>query len=262
MRIANQLLSNAIISWIRSENHPMKVRLVRYVHKLLGNPLIIAPYINGTKILVDPTDFIGSKIIILGSWELEVYEIISAKLSHASTFVDIGSHYGSFSVPIAKQVSRVIALDANPLMTEILTTCLKINNVDNVIVESCALSDSVGTLDFFVSCDVNTGTSSLVDGWALGRVERIRVKSTTLDEIVDRLGLDWIDCLKIDVEGSAERVLLGAPKALQRTRRVVIEVSTDQKQISRMLKDAGFRVSMPSLALEVGHVEKTLVADR
>ena len=42
------------------------------------------------------------------------------------------------------------------------------------------------------------------------------VPVTTLDALAAELGLDRMDCIKIDVEGAEERVIAGARESLSR----------------------------------------------
>jgi hypothetical protein len=64
----------------------------------------------------------------------------------------------------------------------------------------------------------------------------IVIEAITLDEINKANGLKQIDLIKIDAEGSEYEVLKGSEYALKLTKYLIIEVSTDLKQISDFLE--------------------------
>ncbi len=80
---------------------------------------------------------------------------------------------------------------------------------DNINVNNIALSDAIGTLDFYEQ--ENAGElSSAIEKWAYGPVSKIEVKTTTIDSELSRLKIDYLDYAKIDTEGFDLKVLKGA----------------------------------------------------
>ena len=78
-----------------------------------------------------------------------------------------------------------------------------------------ALADSIGqaTLHHIKLGDDPQAFSLLSDGTDS---EGENVPVTTLDALAIELGLDRMDCIKIDVEGAEERVIAGARESLSR----------------------------------------------
>jgi hypothetical protein len=69
------------------------------------------------------------------------------------------------------------------------------------------------------------------------------VKVTTLDKLVNSLGLTKIDFLKIDAEGSEYEILRGANKVLDNTKSVLIETFENNRyKCLDYLKNKGFKI--------------------
>ena len=70
----------------------------------------------------------------------------------------------------------------------------------------------------------------------------IEIEAITLDEITKSNELKKIDLIKIDAEGSEYEILKGSEYTLKLTKYLIIEVSTDLKQILDFLEERGFIV--------------------
>jgi hypothetical protein len=70
----------------------------------------------------------------------------------------------------------------------------------------------------------------------------IEIEATTLDEITKANGLKKIDLIKIDAESSEYEILKGSEYTLRLTKYLIIETSTDLKQIFDFLEERGFIV--------------------
>jgi len=70
----------------------------------------------------------------------------------------------------------------------------------------------------------------------------IVIEAITLDEITKSDILKKIDLIKIDAEGSEHEILKGSEYTLKLAKYLIIEVSTDLKQISDFLEERGFIV--------------------
>ena len=70
----------------------------------------------------------------------------------------------------------------------------------------------------------------------------IVIEAITLDEITKSDILKKIGLIKIDAEGSEYEVLKGSEYTLKLAKYLIIEVSTDLKQISDFLEERGFIV--------------------
>ncbi len=164
------------------------------------------------------------------------------------TVVDVGAHIGRYTLMAATKASKVIAVEPDPSSFQLLKANVALNGFSNVVVVPEALSSTRGTRLLRLASRDNTGTSSISpDGVAeptVGEISaEVRVRSDTLDHLVETFHVRRIDWLKIDVEGHEIEVLRGGPAALKVTRKLILEVteSTDET-CRRIVELAGFEL--------------------
>ena len=108
------------------------------------------------------------------------------------------------------------------------------NRLKNVTMVNTALADVEGSAKLYLK---DSGKHSLV---RVGPGEYIETRLTTLDGLIEELGLDSIDILKIDVEGAEMEVLKGGENALKsRIKGVVIAAyhyATEADEIQQYLQ--------------------------
>ena len=79
--------------------------------------------------------------------------------------------------------------------------------------------------------------------------ETIVVETDTLDNLLLRFGIQKVDFLKIDVEGSEIEVLKGSVHTLEITEKIVVEthIRDGRKtsyEVQQLLKSCGFRTKL------------------
>ena len=114
--------------------------------------------------------------------------------------LDIGAATGMYSIHFAEHSKSVICFEAVPPVYEQL---IKIKEkYNNIIAHNLAVSDKIGTLDFYVDDKrlSNSSFQNLVEG------QKIQVETVTIDS----LKLIDIGFIKVDVEGVELDVLNGA----------------------------------------------------
>lgn len=132
-----------------------------------------------------------------------------------SIVVDIGAHIGTFAIPIAKEVEKVIAFEPSADAFPFLVQNAKENKVEVDAINK-ALGEQAGSGKIVVRNASNAGANILVKGGDIPVV--------TLDSEVERA-----DFIKIDVEGMELEVLLGGVQLIERSRPVVLfEVNLSQ----------------------------------
>jgi FkbM family methyltransferase len=170
------------------------------------------------------------------------------KVSPGSVVIDVGAHIGRYTLMAARYASKVVSIEPEPSNFSLLKANIELNGFANVVALPVALSNSRGTQKFYLAAEGDTATSSLEHGWAkrigFSPEQRVReVESETLDDIVARLDLTAIDLLKIDVEGHEMAVLQGALRALNKTRKLVLEVSRgNERDCEFLLRETGFNI--------------------
>ncbi|QIB35438.1 FkbM family methyltransferase [Ancylobacter pratisalsi] len=136
-------------------------------------------------------------------------------------FVDVGANIGLFTLKVAPAAARVVAVEPGKEAGEQLDANVALNGFTHVSVVRKALSDQPGRAALFhnpLGHDPQA-FSLLNDGHD---AESETVELTTLDTLVEQLGLPRLDCVKIDVEGGEGAVIAGGLSALGRFHPTVI----------------------------------------
>ena len=156
--------------------------------------------------------------LLAGYRRSDLYDIQSRLAANGGTFVDIGANLGIYSFLARELGFEALLFEPEPIHNAFLAR--NAHAFGTVI--DCALSDTSGTTDFFVSGEENSGSSSLVmpeGGWSESEYKRvIPVRLATFDEIAAerRINLANIRLIKIDVEGNEEQTVLGMRNYLAR----------------------------------------------
>jgi FkbM family methyltransferase len=144
------------------------------------------------------------------------------------TILDVGANHGLFSLEAARHIGptgRVHAFEPTPGVRDQLLANLRSNGLDAIVeVIPAAVGAEEGSAKFRVHHGMTAlNTMAAQDIVWLGRPlaadEVIEVPVLTLDAHALRSGLDFIDFLKIDVEGFELHVLRGT-RGLLASRRV------------------------------------------
>jgi len=144
--------------------------------------------------------------------------------SPGGNFLDIGANIGYFSCLLGKlagPTGRVISIEPEPQNRQLLESNLRINNLTNVTVHSCAVGAADGTARMGIYKPANRGRHSLVDLESCK--EFIDVPVRRLDELLKNSGVASWTLMKIDVEGFEPFVFAGAADTLSRTESLALE---------------------------------------
>lgn len=157
-----------------------------------------------------------------------------------STIVDIGAHIGTFSVPIAANVEKVIAFEPSPEAFSLLSRNAEENNASLLLINA-ALGSRKGSGTLVVRNASNAGANTLIQGGD--------IPVTTLDDEVEHA-----DFIKMDVEGMELEVLQGGTQLIERARPAVLfEVNLSQlrahgtspRALERFFTEHGYRLYVP-----------------
>ncbi len=129
--------------------------------------------------------------------------------------LDCGAHVGTFSRDALSRGARlVVAIDPAPAAVE----CLRRNFQPEIasgrlIVVPEGIWDTVGTLRFFLNGNSDAADSFVV---RMGAAPSVEVPTTTIDALVNKLGLAKVDFIKTDVKGATEKFLAGGRATITR----------------------------------------------
>lgn len=211
-----------------SKGLPGHWRLIRWLWQraesgglsaLPAKPRTMAPQ---CKLFLDPRDFDGRRYLVNGFTSLEpISALFHSILRPGDIAVDVGANVGYFSALGSRLVGAtgsVIAIEASPTTAARLRT-LQENSPANVCIHEIAVSDSVGSIDFYVAQSDHSGIASLRDLGAR-TATKITVPTNTLDNLL--FNQPPVRLIKIDVEGAEFKVLTGAKAVLARDHPFVV----------------------------------------
>lgn len=145
-----------------------------------------------------------------------------------SVVLDIGANIGLTAVRFAKCCPRgmVYAVEPSPVTFKILQENVAENHLTNVEALNTAISDKCGSVSFYDTKSFAAGSFASFDAQSLAAKhtsgDEIKVESTTLDSLVEKLNLEQLDFVKVDIEGFEYHFLQGAHETLSRFKPNVI----------------------------------------
>lgn len=155
--------------------------------------------------------------------EIRLARLLINELGPGDTFIDVGAHFGYFSLLASKLVGaggRVLAIEAASTTYSVLRRSVAGHKA--VEAYQMAASDEGGTLTFYEFPTLYAEYNSLDitqfkgESWyASNRPRAVNVAARRLDEVLTEQKLAP-KLIKLDVEGAEDRVLSGARKSLQR----------------------------------------------
>lgn len=141
-----------------------------------------------------------------------------------SHILDIGAHIGSFSIKLSKLRPdlHIHAFEPSVMNYKQLKKNIKINNCKNIITYNCAISDYDGHGTFDVSSDYDG--FCLNDEINLKQIDKETVKVCRLSTVMSQVGIGSCSLIKMDVEGSEEKILMDSGDILKnRCNRIIFE---------------------------------------
>ncbi len=132
--------------------------------------------------------------------------------------LDVGAGIGTETYYYSKGVGpggQVVAIEAQPMTFRCLRLFCERNGLSNVIPMNVAAGDREG--EILIDDRENHLTNSIV-----GTTRGIPVRMRSLDDLIDELGLERIDFLKMNIEGAEQLAIMGLSRNLHKVRGLCI----------------------------------------
>jgi FkbM family methyltransferase len=169
----------------------------------------------------------------------------------AETLVDLGANEGFYTLFMKRLNPGLRALAVEPVAENaaLFRGNIAANGVDGVTLVQAAVTDRAGEVAIEVYPHVGSVASTDLKAFPRPwiddtRIRRRVVPSSTLAGLMQLYGLEGADILKMDVEGSEDRICSTEPEVLRRFDRIVVECHGVEvrERCTAALKSAGFRV--------------------
>lgn len=195
-----------------------------------GPALEIDDFMGNLKFMCDLREHMGSQIFWRGHYSGSQLRLLSRFLPRSGVFVDVGANHGEFAVHAASLVGRegrVIAVEPVSVVRQRLQKNIEINGFTNVEIVPLALLDRAGSMGIFGAADaVDDGT--IHEGLpTLFRIDQRAKKLedvavAMMDDVLQELGVERIDMIKLDIEGGELAALKGGQRSLQRFKPILV----------------------------------------
>lgn len=161
---------------------------------------------------------------VFGNGKYEEHEInfLKSVLKEGDIFIDIGANVGLYTVVASKRVGQtgsVFAFEPSTREYELLQKNITLNKLNNVKLLKIALSNYNGIASLRVAGGKNTGMNTLAPTFFSDRVKlqnTEKVPIYKLDDYLDKLSINTITGIKMDIEGYEIFALEGMKNTLQR----------------------------------------------
>lgn len=186
-----------------------------------------------------------------GWYEREFMEWLISNLRPGDVYLDVGAHVGTVALVAARAISdqretgRVIAVEPTQDSAQALRAGAERNGLRNVSVEETMLGADAGTAKLYADGRFSGEDAGVRSRFNTGAEVGV-FPVATADQLLSKIGVERLDLVKIDVEGSELDVVRGMRGSLTslRPRAVVVEVGEFR------LSQAGVTVEQIDEALE------------
>lgn len=161
-------------------------------------------------------------------YEVNMLRDMASRLNKDSIVLDVGANIGNHSIYLAYVCGcSVICFEPDKNLTDAIEYNAQINSLlDKITIHQVAVGSKKTKCHIKMS-DINpesVGSQQVVAG--IGNIDMI-----TLDD----LGLNKVDCIKIDVEGFEKEVLLGAENLIKINKPIIYVEAWDQNYLNGIL---------------------------
>ena len=156
-----------------------------------------------------------------GTYEIELVNYIVNTVPLNGFYLDIGGNIGSVAISVAlkRPDIMVVTIEALPTNFDYLTQNIALNNLKNIKAVNVCCSNKENEVVKFHIPELYNGSSSF---HGLHTNKYVELTTTTIDILLKNLGIDKIDVIKIDTEGSEALILQGAKNTINKNNSKIV----------------------------------------
>lgn len=214
---------------------------------LLHNELLLKDSF-GIRLGIDASDFIGWRMAFGGAYEPLSLALARKIMSGGGTFIDVGSNVGLYSMSMAALPGvRAVAIDASfDAMGRLASNLRRNTNITCLDIVHGAIGSQPGVESFGTPLRNNLGSTRVTYNQEADYASRFWATRTTMQILLERLDVQRVRLVKIDVEGLELEVLKGMCFAgSQRPENIIMECEPEFPQAEEclaFLRAQGYRI--------------------
>lgn len=157
------------------------------------------------------------ELLSWGEYEKEELILLNSLITDGMSLFDVGANIGWYSLNWSKLFpnSHIYSFEPIPTTFKFLSANKLINGAENIFEYNLALSNSIEEKLFYYSPE-SAVLSSEKNIMEYQQAERVKVKVSTVDEIVKSEGIACVDLIRYDVEGAEFNSLKGSMSTISK----------------------------------------------
>jgi|688.fasta_scaffold330363_2 FkbM family methyltransferase len=171
------------------------------------------------KLFINLNDLLVSRRIYLYKhFHKEIEDYIIKNIKKNSIVFDVGANIGIYSLLMSDLVGkggRVISFEPEERNIELFKKSIKINNLKNIKLHECLLSNKRSNEFFYIDHDYYGSSSILKQDLSSKKYKKIILETNTFDNIVFNK-YEKVNFIKCNIDGSEYKFLEGAIKTIKK----------------------------------------------
>lgn len=181
------------------------------------------------KMILDESDRdLSRQVKFTGAYNDEKLEtsVMKENLKPGYTVIDIGANLGFYSMLAASLVGRdgrVFSFEPFAHNVDLIRASAKENGFDNVTVINSAVSDRVGNAKLYLSPYYSSEHSLFDYHYSTGSNSTeniVDINTVTIDDYLENKVHRHVDFIKMDIEGSEGKAIIGMEKTINENRKI------------------------------------------
>lgn len=189
-------------------------------------------WILGLKLYIYPRNEVFRAIYVTGTYDPNTLAVLKHLIHKGDVVLDIGANFGYISLVMSKlagEQGKVIAIEPSSRDFSRLVDNVSLNNLEeNILPFQVAISNEEGPCKLQIAPEERSALNTLGSAFSYKGIVKAGVEdiiATTIDKFVEDQDIEQfehIDFIKLDIEGSELKALLGAKQTIAKYRPIIM----------------------------------------